>query len=502
MISEVKSGMLIGIHGFLVSIQSDISDGLPLFHMIGYLSSEVKEAKERVKTAMKNSGFFLPPKRIAVNIAPADIRKNGVFFDAAIAVSLFISLGKVMATAVNNTIILGELSLDGRLLPVRGILPIIIAAHKEGITRCIVPKDNETEAALLDEMEVYGFFNLTEMLDFLNGKEKKTYKLDRNSLLARLNKDHYKVDFSEIKGQPLAKRALEIAVAGFHNVLLEGPPGAGKSMLASSLPGILPKMNWKEILDIIIIQSARGVLSDKELISDVRPFCAPGTGITKAGMFGGGRNPRPGEASLAHHGVLFIDEITEMNKEIIEELRIILEKHEISLIRQEQQVIFPADFIFVAACNPCFCGFFPNREKCRCSAAAILRYRNKISGPIKDRIDLFVHCDIPQYAELTSHNKEESSMEVRKRVKASWDFREKRQGEVPNGRLSQKQIQEYCKLDCHCNDLMEKAFQALKLSGRSYYRILKVARTIADLEEEEHILPKHLEEALQFRPSS
>lgn len=497
MTNEVHSGMICGIKGQIISIQSDVSDGLPMLHMIGYLASEVREAKERVRTALKNSGFHLPVKRIAINLSPGDLKKNGVYFDTAIAISLLSETGIIVNQELGSYIILGELALDGRLRPIKGVLPILYEAYQHEIYRCILPYENKKEAEFLEDFEVFAFHSLKEVVMFLNNSTDYFEQEDTLHNHPSCTPGNI-LDFSEIKGQILAKKAMVIAAAGFHNILLEGSPGSGKSMLASALPGIMPDLTSDEQLDVLMIHSAKGILDSTILNQLKRPFRSAGAGITKAGLIGGGRNPAPGEVTLAHHGILFLDELAEMDKATIELLRTPLENHCVDVIRNEQQVIFPADFLFVCACNPCPCGY-ANQTLCRCTESQIRKYQSRISGPIRDRIDLFVHCDSPSYEDLSSNIKEESSTQIAQRVQSAWQFQFSRQGPVFNARLNQKQIRTFCQLNTECEKFMKNTYKSLQLTGRSYHKILKVARTIADLRQSPAIELVDLEEALFFR---
>lgn len=528
MVAEVFSGMIQGIDGQLVQIQVDISNGLPNFYMIGYLSNEVRESRERVRTALNNIGIFLPPKRISVNFAPADFRKCGTFFDLGVAVAILLAMNLIPDTYVKDTIFIGELSLNGQICPVSGVLPIAVISAKKGITHCIVASANVEEAAYVEEIEAIGFHDLKELysylkhgaiLDELSGELTKKQPEDVSHIVVQnivTDKEDSSIkntsmtfstdsitptDFSEVKGQLLAKRAMEIAAAGYHNLMLGGPPGVGKSMLASCISGIMPQMTQEEMIDTTMIYSAKGLLKDRFSLIDRRPFRAPSLAVTQAGMFGGGTIPKPGEISLAHHGVLFLDEFPEYGRDMIEMFRVPLEKHAISIVRRERTLQFPADFLLITAANPCPCGYYP-LKKCRCTHKQIARYQNKISGPILDRMDLFVRCEEVGYDVLTSPANEESSSVIQKRVEAAWEIQKSRFAEsitLFNGRMTRYEIEKYCALDIKSQNLMKKAFATFGLTGRSYFKILKVARTIADLQGSDRIQIEHLEEALYFR---
>lgn len=508
--------------------------------MIGYLSNEVKESKERVRTALNNIGVLLPPKRISVNFAPADFRKCGTSFDIGVAAAILLAMDFVPETYIKDTLFVGELSLNGQICPISGVLPIVVAASKRGIKRCIVAQENVAEAAFVEQMEVVGCRNLEELFFYLkhgyiinddsgeilensgnisedSGKEctiqdvKKSQEISESTRSLNLlvkdileNADEDKIsvtDFSEVKGQVMAKRAMEIAAAGYHNLMLGGPPGVGKSMLASCISGIMPQMTTEEMIDTTIIYSAKGLLKDSFSLITKRPFRNPSLAVTQAGMFGGGMTPQPGEISLAHHGILFLDEFPEYKREIIEMLRVPLEKHEISIVRKEQTLTFPADFLLSVCANSCPCGYYP-MDKCRCTYRQIVKYQNRISGPILDRIDLFVRCEEIGYEALTSNSKEESSADIRKRVSKAWEIQKERFAQSTtlfNGRMNKNEVEIYCKLDEEGQQLMKEAFSVFQLTGRSYFKILKVARTIADLEGSYDIKSRHVEEALYFR---
>lgn len=532
MVAEVFSGMIQGIEGQIIQIQVDISNGLPNFYMIGYLSNEVRESKERVRTALNNIGIFLPPKRISVNFAPADFRKCGTFFDLGVAVAILLAMNLIPDTYVKDTIFIGELSLNGQICPVSGVLPIVVTSAKRGITRCIVASDNVEEASYVEQMEAIGFQNLKDLYEYLkhgmvldadSGEIMDEIQADRSDSIvysvdniedednrAASLKNRFadfsaevinQTDFSEVKGQVMAKRAMEIAAAGYHNLMLGGPPGVGKSMLASCISGIMPQMTQEEMIDTTIIYSARGLLKNRFSLIDKRPFRAPSLAVTQAGMFGGGIFPKPGEISLAHHGVLFLDEFPEYGREMIEMFRVPLEKHEISIVRREQTLVFPADFILIIAANNCPCGAYP-LEHCHCTRRQIIKYQNKISGPILDRMDLFVRCEEVGYDALTSTVQEESSATIQKRVEAAWEIQKERFSESDtlfNGRMKKQEIEKYCSLDAESKKIMKEAFTVFHLTGRSYFKILRVARTIADLEGVSEIKSRHLEEALYFR---
>lgn len=499
MVTEVMSGMVVGVEGQLVKIQTDVSDGLPVFTMIGHLSNEVKEAKDRVRTALKNCGYSIPAQRISVNLAPGDTRKYGTWFDLGIAVSILLSLGYLDPSSAEGYLFVGELSLDGRLSPLSGILPIVREACERGYRYFILPRENAREAALIEGSVVYGLSSLEEVCRFLYGEDldpAEGYKPDQGE------EEETMVDFADIHGQAAAKRALEIAAAGFHNVFLSGPPGMGKSMLASAMPGILPEMTMQERLETTMIHSVKGLLKDGFHLISQRPFRAPSLGITMAGMFGGGNNPVPGEISLAHHGVLFLDEFPEYPRSMTEMLRIPLENHAINLVRQERSITFPANFLLIAASNPCPCGYYPDRNRCRCTEYQIRNYQGRISGPIFDRMDLFIRCDEISYELLVSSRKEESSRSVRKRVETARALQKERQtsdAAFYNGRMSSAETEQYCALTPSCKKMMEEAFHRLHLTGRSYYKLLKTARTIADLEESSMIREEHLIEAIRYR---
>ncbi len=506
MVAEVMSGMVQGVQGEVITVQVDISDGLPVFCMIGHLSPEVKEARERVRTALKNTGFRLPPRRISVNLAPADLKKSGTCFDLAIAAGVFAAMGLLLPERIRGLFFLGELALDGSVSPLTGVLPILAAARRAGFTRCIVPAGNMEEALLLEGMECLGFWYLKEVFRFLSGEE-ATFLTERDIPGTRREGDAVPEalpDLAQVRGQQMAKRALEIAVSGYHNLFLDGPPGAGKSMLASCVPGIMPKMSREEMIETTMLYSVKGLLKDGLGLVERRPFRAPSLSVTMAGMFGGGSVPGPGEISLAHHGVLFLDEFSEFRRELIEMFRVPLEEHQITQIRGGRSVVFPADFMLIAAANPCPCGYYPDRRYCRCSPGKIADYQNRLSGPILDRLDLFVRCDPVSYAMISGEEQEpgEPSEKVRERICRVWELQGERfrgSGIRFNGRMRQREVEKYCVLDKDSEKLLRQVFDSMRLTGRSYYRILKVGRTIADMEQSSSIREEHVREALMYR---
>ncbi|MDO5145942.1 MAG: YifB family Mg chelatase-like AAA ATPase [Eubacteriales bacterium] len=509
MVAEVVSGMVHGIQGELITVQTDISDGLPVFSMIGHLSPETKEARERVRTALKNTGFHLPPRRISVNLSPAEMRKNGTCCDLAIAIGLFTAMGMLPPEASRGILFLGELALDGTLSPLAGVLPILKAASEAGYRRCVLPAKNKREASILPEMEVWGFHCLKDVFSYLSGNSGAVCE-EEDDVDSIISEEEREIglpsdripDLSEVRGQHMAKRAIEIAVAGFHNLFLDGPPGSGKSMLASCVPGLMPDMSREEMIETTMIYSVKGLLQSGVPYVKKRPYRAPSTSVTPVGLFGGGRTPKPGEASLAHHGVLFLDEFPEFKKEVVEMFRVPLEEHKITQIRNGRTMVFPADFIFIAAANPCPCGYYPDRRHCSCTWKQIAGYQGKVSGPILDRLDLFVRCDKLSYHALTGEKEGETSAEVKKRIQRVWEIQERRFCDSPvrfNGRMGQREVQKFCTLDEESRHFMEEAFDRFRLTGRSYHRMLKTSRTIADLEGEEKVHLRHLKEALLYR---
>lgn len=496
--STITSAAVDGLGVELVRVEADVSNGLPMFHMVGYLSSEVKEAGERVRTAIRNSGFEYPPKRTVINLSPATLRKRGASFDLPIAMASLMSLGQIPAEKQKKSLVIGELSLDGRVRKVPGILPIVMKAKAAGVSRCIVPAENMAEGSLVSGMEVIGVESLNETVSVFQGKP-----MPEKQFQGREEEEPEMFpDFADIRGQDNVKRAAEIAVAGGHNLLMIGPPGSGKSMTAKCIAGILPPPNMKESLEITKIYSVLGMLNEKSPLIRKRPFREVHHTATRAALIGGGMFPHPGEISLAHGGVLFLDELPEFKKSVLEVLRQPLEEKEIQITRTYGTYRFPADVILVAAMNPCPCGCYPDMQKCTCSPAQIQMYLNKISRPFLDRIDLCVEAEAVSYEDLTSERRAESSAQIRKRVCRVRETQKERYRGMEitvNGMLDEKGLKRYCALGAEEKRLMEQAFSVMELTARGYHRILKTARTIADLEGEEQIRENHLKEALGYR---
>lgn len=502
MFSTVLSATLRGLCVEFVHVEADTSNGLPMFHMVGYLSSEVKEAGERVKTAIRNSGIVMPTKKIVVNLSPANIRKKGAMYDLPIAVAILASIGEVNLQESEEILMVGELSLDGRIKPVPGVLPIVMEAKKRGCKTCIVPKENQGEATLVEGVEVIGVESLWEVCQILRGEidlKNSRISTGENLMESELEND---VDYSEVRGQQLAKRAAEIAVAGNHNMLMIGPPGAGKSMIAKRIPTILPPLTKEESMELSMIYSIVGELDPKSPLIRERPFREVHHSVTKSALVGGGHVPRPGEISLAHKGVLFLDEIAEFQKPVLELLRQPIEDHQIRILRERGEYLFPAEFLLVAAMNPCPCGNYPDRNKCLCTTSQIHKYLGKISQPLLDRIDLCVDVEKVNYEDLQGGQKEESSATIRDRVCRAREIQKVRyqeKGILTNSQLGAKDIERYCHLGVQEEKFMRQAFERMSLTARTYYKVLCVARTIADLEEADEISLVHLREALSYR---
>ncbi len=502
MLSVVHGSVVVGINAFPVEIEVDVSPGLPGFNIVGLAESAVKESRERVKAAIKNCGYRFPTQKITANLAPADIKKEGTGLDLPLAIAILVVSGTISEEKVHGMVFCGELSLDGSIRPARGILPIALSIKKKQIKGFFVPVENAAEAAVVQGLNVYPVKHLTQVVEFLKGEfpiEKSRTDLD--NLFS--NGSETGPDFSEVTGQETAKRALEVAAAGGHNVLMSGPPGSGKTMLARRLPSILPPMTFDEAIETTAIYSVAGLLNHETPLIVKRPFCSPHHTISDAGIIGGGSHPKPGQVSLAHNGVLFLDELPEFKRHVLESLRQPLEDGFVTISRATITLRFPSRFTLVAAQNPCPCGFFGQEGRaCTCTASQIHRYRTKVSGPLIDRIDIHVEVPAVAYDELASTAKSETSNAIRKRVIAAREIQQGRFRDLPlfsNSQMSVKEINKFCILDKTCKNFLQGVCQKLKLSARAYHRILKISRTIADLEGKKNIEVAHVAEAVQYR---
>jgi magnesium chelatase family protein len=499
---KVFSMSVIGMESYPVFVEVDISQGLPQFATVGLPDASVKESRDRIKAAIKNSGYRFPRSHVTVNLAPADIKKEGTGFDLPIAVGILAAEELIKKTALHDCFFIGELSLDGSIKRVSGVLTAVFKAKEIGIKSVFVPEENAAEAAMVEGINVFPVKTLPDVVEFLSGRSNiEPLSLDVSKIFQKTRQ--YEVDFNEIKGQKQALRALEIAAAGGHNALMIGPPGSGKSMLAKRLPTILPDISFEEAIEVTKVFSVAGSLNKNESLVAVRPFRSPHHTISDVGLVGGGQMPRPGEISLAHLGVLFLDELPEFKKNALEALRQPMEEGAITITRSSITASFPAKFMLVAAMNPCPCGYFGDRIRtCRCSAQQIRQYQAKISGPLLDRIDLHIEVPSVKYRALSDKELGESSSTIKDRVNYARDLQKKRFGSksiLCNARMTEKQIKNFCPIEEDSHKLIEMAIEKLGLSARAVNRILKVSRTIADLENKENIESAHVAEAIQYR---
>ena len=502
MLAKVTSCAVVGLDGTLIQVEVDISGGLPSMTIVGLPDAAVQESRERVRAAIKNTGLTFPNRRVTVNLAPADIRKAGPAYDLPIAIGILLAMEQFNAN-LNGVMIAGELSLDGSVRHISGVLPIANKAKQEGIATLFVPSEDAAEASLIEGVTVYPVRTLLELIDHISGHQQLApHKADFSILDSDL--PVYTTDLAEVKGQEHVKRALEVAAAGGHNMLMTGPPGSGKTLIARSMPGILPRLTIEEALDVTRIYSVADQLPADEPLIRSRPFRAPHHTVSYAGLVGGGRWPKPGEISLAHRGVLFLDEIPEFGSKILETLRQPLEDKIISISRSAGSLTYPANFILVGSANPCPCGYYGDPEKeCTCSLSMVQRYQKRISGPFLDRIDIHVEVPRVKFEKLADDRRGESSAVVRERVEAARAIQRKRFEGVPlqtNSDMGPAEVRLFCQVDETGRNLLKSAMNQLHLSPRAYHRILKLARTIADLAGSERIEPPHIAEAIQYRP--